>query len=267
MNIICQFCFSMNFIAERPTDGKFTQCCHKGKVNLTQIPYPPYLKNLISNPQDKLHNNFMKNIRSYNSAVAFASMGAKISELTGIGPYCFKVHGQIYHRTSNLYPPSKPTYAQLYVLDTTQAIDKRIHHPANSKCNKYIMKQLDQLIRQINPYALSFKTLGEVHQSALELATTSNTKLPTINMIFKGDRSSDRRRYNLPSMDDVAMIFNNEDGEPPFKRDIKVYPKSNDNDLIILNVLSPNLDPMVYPLLFPHGEPGWSPNMIADNSD
>ncbi|CAK9295760.1 unnamed protein product [Gordionus sp. m RMFG-2023] len=269
MNIICQFCFSMNFIAERPTDGKFTQCCHKGKVILTQIPYPPYLKNLISNPQDKLHNNFMKNIRSYNSAVAFASMGAKISDLTGSGPYCFKVHGQIYHRTSNLYPPSNalPTYAQLYVLDTTQAIDKRIHHPANSKCNKDIMKQLDQLIRQINPYALSFKTLGEVHQSALELATTSNTKLPTINMIFKGDRSSDRRRYNLPSMDDVAMIFNNEDGEPPFKRDIKVYPKSNDNDLIILNVLSPNLDPMVYPILFPHGEPGWSPNMIADNSD
>ncbi|CAK9299942.1 unnamed protein product [Gordionus sp. m RMFG-2023] len=143
----------------------------------------------------------MKNIRSYNSAVAFASMGAKISELTGNGPYCFKVHGQIYHRTSNLYPPSNalPTYAQLYVLDTTQAIDKRIHHSANSKCNKDIMKQLDQLIRQINPYALSFKTLGEVHQSALELATTSNTKLPTINMIFKGDRSSDRRRYNLPS--------------------------------------------------------------------
>ncbi|XP_065322399.1 uncharacterized protein LOC135929646 isoform X2 [Gordionus sp. m RMFG-2023] len=83
---------------ERPNNGKFTQCCHKGKVNLTQIPYPPYLKNLISNPQDKLHNNFMKNIRSYNSAVAFASMGAKISELTGSGPYCFKVHGHIYHQ-------------------------------------------------------------------------------------------------------------------------------------------------------------------------
>ncbi|GBO13308.1 hypothetical protein AVEN_163383-1 [Araneus ventricosus] len=29
MNIICQFCKSKNFAAERPSDGKFTSCCRK----------------------------------------------------------------------------------------------------------------------------------------------------------------------------------------------------------------------------------------------
>ncbi|GBN64272.1 hypothetical protein AVEN_9257-1 [Araneus ventricosus] len=33
MNIICQFRKSKNFAAERPSDGKFTSCCRKGKSN------------------------------------------------------------------------------------------------------------------------------------------------------------------------------------------------------------------------------------------
>ncbi|GBM51078.1 hypothetical protein AVEN_254624-1 [Araneus ventricosus] len=34
MSIICQFCKSKNFAAERPSDGKFTCCCRKGKIKL-----------------------------------------------------------------------------------------------------------------------------------------------------------------------------------------------------------------------------------------
>ncbi|GBN18948.1 hypothetical protein AVEN_38674-1 [Araneus ventricosus] len=32
MNIICQFRKSKYFAAERPSDGKFTSCCRKGKI-------------------------------------------------------------------------------------------------------------------------------------------------------------------------------------------------------------------------------------------
>ncbi|GBM14432.1 hypothetical protein AVEN_246594-1 [Araneus ventricosus] len=34
MHIICQFSKSKNFAAERPSDGKFTSCCRKGKLKL-----------------------------------------------------------------------------------------------------------------------------------------------------------------------------------------------------------------------------------------
>src|SRR5258705_5676929 len=105
MNIICQFCCSRNFVAERPSDGKFTSCCRKGKlklprpmdVNGVEQAYPDFLRNLLTSSAQ-----FREHIRSYNSAVSFASLGAKIVDLPGrgLGGYVFKVHGQTYHRTS-----------------------------------------------------------------------------------------------------------------------------------------------------------------------
>jgi len=48
---------------------------------------------------------------------------------------------------------------------------------------------------------------------------------------------------------------------PPFDRDFLVYSKPNvqlQSKLSKLNILSSHVDPMVYPLLFPFGEPGWN---------
>ncbi|GBN52895.1 hypothetical protein AVEN_74952-1 [Araneus ventricosus] len=36
MNIICHFCKSKNFAAERPFNGKFTSRCRKGKIKLEE---------------------------------------------------------------------------------------------------------------------------------------------------------------------------------------------------------------------------------------
>ncbi|GBN02215.1 hypothetical protein AVEN_15143-1 [Araneus ventricosus] len=64
------------------------------------------------------------------------------------------------------------------------------------------------------------------------------------------------------------MVFVNSDGEPPFERDIRLYPLNPENPqqpFININILSPNLDPMAYPTLFPYGEPGWQPNWRCDS--
>src|SRR5258705_15894 len=81
-------------------------------------------------------------------------------------------------------------------------------------------------------------------------------------MVFRRDRHSDQRRYNAPTSNEIAMVFVNSDGEPPFERDIRVYPFNPENPqqpFININILNPNLDPMSYPILFPYGEPGWQP--------
>ena len=127
MDVICQFCSARNFSAERPLDDKFTSCCRKGKVKLEQpkdingslLEYPDFLREMISNPEHLSCKHFRENIRSYNSAVSFASMRAKVVDFKGGGPYVFKVHGQIYHKTSHLRPlnDESPQYAQLYVID------------------------------------------------------------------------------------------------------------------------------------------------------
>ena len=97
MDVTCQFCGSKNFTAERPSDGKFTSCCRKGKFRLQQqrdengaeLQYPDFLRQLMSNPSNPRYRHFRDSIRSYNSAVSFASMGANLVDLHERGPYVF----------------------------------------------------------------------------------------------------------------------------------------------------------------------------------
>lgn len=97
MDVECSFCRSKNFLRERPTDGFFNSCCRKGRIKLPKLTddegnlleYPTFSKNLLKDA------HFRKEIRSYNSALSFASLGAKVQEFRGNGHYVFKVHGQV----------------------------------------------------------------------------------------------------------------------------------------------------------------------------
>ncbi|GBN97002.1 hypothetical protein AVEN_228879-1 [Araneus ventricosus] len=72
MNIICQFCKSKNFAAERPSDGKFISCYRKGKIKLEKpsdaqgndLCYPNFLLDLLTNPSNPDYKNFHDKIRS-----------------------------------------------------------------------------------------------------------------------------------------------------------------------------------------------------------
>src|SRR5258705_11837063 len=91
--------------------------------------------------------------------------------------------------------------------------------------------------------------------------------MPMVSMVLRRDRQSDQRRYNRPLSNEVAMVFVNEDGEPPFARDIRIYPNNPEypnQQYINLHILSPNMDPVTYAILYPYGEPGWQPNWQCD---
>lgn len=94
-----------------------------------------------------LHLNFMQNIRNYNAAFSFASFGANIVKPPGIGPYCFKIHGQIYHKISALHPNDNetPSYNHLYILDSETATRQRLGNKSNDKC----LKEVSEDIRRI----------------------------------------------------------------------------------------------------------------------
>ena len=157
-------------------------------------------------------------------------------------------------------------YAQLYVIDSTLATERRLNHPANNECNHEIMGNLDRTIREHNVFAEAYKTLREVEQQVEENAAMENGKVARVRMVFNRDRNLDRRRYNAPTTAEIAMVFRNADGEPPFERDFRVYPRDANGNNITLNILSPNLDPMTYVLFYPYGELGWQPNLpVAEN--
>ena len=62
---------------------------------------------------------------------------------------------------------------------------------------------------------------------------------------------------NRPTVNEIAAAVTDEDA--PAGRHLRVYTRL-DNGLQPVSNLSPHVDPMTYPLLFPYGEPGYSLN-------
>ncbi|EFJ29017.1 hypothetical protein SELMODRAFT_37068, partial [Selaginella moellendorffii] len=68
--------------------------------------------------------------------------------------------------------------------------------------------------------------------------------------------TTDPQRYNAPCSNEIAAIFTNPSANPPFDRSIAVYPK--EESMQEISIISSCCDPMIYPILFPSGEDGWS---------
>lgn len=266
MDQICGECDARHFKKERPSDKKFTLCCYKGKVILPPLkPCPELLLHLLtdSHPQSK---HFMRNIRNYNNALAMPSMGAKIASPPNRGPYCFRIHGQVYHNTSSVgvLNETNPRYAPLYFMDSEQATDIRTGIAANSVCDRGLMKALDQLLRQVNPYTTLYKTMSRVLEEEHREAEAEGRPYYTAGMIIHGDRKThDRRRYNRPTTSEIAVIFKSKDGAPPTDRSIRghLLIPTRSSKFVEIKPHMPMCDPMTYPLLFPNGDNGWHPNM------
>lgn len=85
-----------------------------------QAEYPPYIRQLF------MDRHFMENIRAYNSMFSMTSIGAQVDDSVnrGVGPYVFKISGQIYHWIGGLCPPDniEPRFLQLYIFDTQHEV-------------------------------------------------------------------------------------------------------------------------------------------------
>ena len=78
------------------------------------------------------------------------------------GPYCFRISGQIYHAFSQLQPElgSKPRYSQIYIYDQEHELDNHLHTFNN--LDRGLLKQLQEMIKTVNPYAHIYKQAGEI---------------------------------------------------------------------------------------------------------
>ena len=187
MNKICQWCTARHFTKEMPNDGQFNKCCRKGAVKLPPrkdrngqvVEYPAVLRDMLCNPRNPYYKNFRKNIRSYNSALSFASMGAKMERFTS-GPYVFKIHGQVYHSTSHLtnVDGRQPAYAQLYVIDSEAALDHRLAVSANEGLDRDVLRNLDEFIRNNNVIAQTYQMMREVMDTQTRQAAAAGVEVP-----------------------------------------------------------------------------------------
>ena len=268
MNSVCFFCKALHFAGEKSWDGKFSSCCNKGSVQL-QSPsenYPHLLTELIMG--NHVHSkNFIDNVRQYNNALAFAAFVCKPNIRHGRdqGPYVFTLHGQAYHNTYPLYPNESrfsPIYSQLYIVDVQEATQTRLNFRQNTHCVAELMRLLDNLLREVNPFARAYKYMGEVVQEEISAALQSGRQVQQMSMVFHHDAQQDQRRYNIGSVDEIAVVFKNSDGMPPAVSCVgNLRIPQNGRSAIRIKQTSPMCDPMTYPLLFPNGNLGWHFNI------
>jgi hypothetical protein len=265
MNVSCQCCNSLNFAGELDSSeqfNRFSRCCQKGKVQLPELgPTPTILERLLKG-STKLDKNYRTNVVHYNASLAFASREAKLVRPPGHGPYCMTLHGTVYHGLGGLEPGPRQRrqYAQLYFIDADEALQQRMQNDLNSECMPGVMRCLDRLIRDINPYYHSFKSMHDKLQEEKATAVRTNQSFVEPRMYLVHRDHEDARRYNDPvNQSGLAVVFTSEDGELPTMPHLRVYPITG-RKFQELHCCDPNRDPMTYPLLFPNGELGTCSN-------
>ncbi|KAK9176667.1 hypothetical protein WN944_028686 [Citrus x changshan-huyou] len=209
----CQYCGAILWYEERNkktkrvSHPKFTFCCMEDRV---QIPFmketPHLLKYLLGANSGQKGSKFRKNSRAYNYMFAFTSIGGRVdaSINRSKGPYVFRMSGQNYHHIGSLSPEvgKKPQFAQLYIYDTENETDNRINtllkHGMKTKIDHEILHELSKMLDQHNNLVKSFRMARDIYKTQPE----STFRLRLLN-----SRTRDGRRYNMPTISEVAGLI------------------------------------------------------------
>ena len=126
MNFECSHCHALHFISEKLSRSlvnqlKFGMCCLTGQVQLPPLPQAPRELADLFNGTSPHSLQFKTNIRQYNAAFAFTSLGVTVDQsvTTGSGPYSFRISGELHHLSGALLPldGNPPVFAQIYIHD------------------------------------------------------------------------------------------------------------------------------------------------------
>jgi len=122
MNVRCPFCGAAHWLAEKigssPEDSpEFSTCCQRGHVLISPLSPPPdLLLNLFESNEDD-GKEFRANIRQYNMALAFTSLGVtEDKNVNRRGGWVFSVQGELCHLIGSLHPDEHFT---LHRVNTT----------------------------------------------------------------------------------------------------------------------------------------------------
>ena len=256
MSEVCQHCGALHWKAERLTASRknnilFGICCNSGRVQLPPLDPPPDVIRTLFTGQDVVSKEFRSNIRQYNNAFAFTSLGVPKRRMVthdqrGSGPYSFRIQGELCHWSGPLAPSEgeEPAFAQLYIYDPATALEARRRR--NDKLNPLTLQALQDVLWESHPYAA-------IYRHAHELLLQDGSVDFSIRLHCIGDK----RRYNLPIADEVAVIIpGNEDAEAAGPRDIVLHQRTDDG-LQSLYDGHPAYACLHYVLLFPTGQHGW----------
>ena len=157
---------------------------------------------------------FRSKIQEYNSALSFTSIKyqAEMREANwGPGVQCFQIHGGLYHLQGPLQPAlhGVPKFAQLLLYDPQYAASFRFASHLDLDIN--ILEQLTLILHKCNLFIPIYQTAKERLDNANMNTSDKITRVvlnPQLQLIFES--GADRRRCNLPTSNEVAMIIGDE---------------------------------------------------------
>ncbi|CAN1293758.1 hypothetical protein LINPERPRIM_LOCUS22168 [Linum perenne] len=89
--------------------------------------------------------------------------------------------------------------------------------------------------------------------------------LHNVKIKLLAKRISDGREYDLPAVDELAILVVDETGGVTHQPDVMVQHLSNEMERV--SFYHPSLMALQYPILFPYGEDGWHPTIMLRNTN
>lgn len=253
----CSKCKAFHWIGEQSVShcrqSTYLLCCHHGKIDLPFLQDPPQPLRDLYTTNSASAKLFFQHIVQYNAALAFTSLGVNPDHAVNSqhGPPVFRVHGEVMHWSGSLLPTedSTPSYAQLYIYDSQQALHYRMTR--NPILNAPLMESLQAMMIHHNPYYRLYRHAYEVLQ--LRNAPDYSARLITLP-------GHDHRRNALPTADEVAVIVPDSiEHVVESSRDIILHLRSTGSHFPLQRISDGHAAyaPTHYVLLFPRGEAGW----------
>ncbi|KAF7372298.1 ATP-dependent DNA helicase [Mycena venus] len=192
---------------------------------------------------------FRNHITQYNSALAFTSLGVsddKSINKHGPSAWIFRIQGNLYHLSGSLTAPAgvSPSYSQLYMYDPVVALQQRMNR--NSGLRQDTMQNLQTLLTRFHAYA-------PVYKQAYEILNELGDEVEDAEIRLRVIPGNDRRRYNLPTAEEVAVVLPG-DGSSGDGRDIILRNRAPaGSPLLRISDIHPAYTPLYY-ALFEEGE-------------
>ncbi|CAN1799651.1 ATP-dependent DNA helicase PIF1 [Linum perenne] len=135
-------------------------------------------------------------------------MGGKVQHTlnSGNAPYIYSIGGQIFHRLGSLIPSegNSPQFAQLYVHDTNNEIE---HRMTSSTDGVYTKSLSHHIVRALRDMFDENNVLVKVFRYARDRLNANDLYNVKIKLLAK--RISDGREYDLPAVDELAILVTN----------------------------------------------------------
>ncbi|KAI3655878.1 hypothetical protein MP638_004166, partial [Amoeboaphelidium occidentale] len=123
--------------------------------------------------------------------------GVQVDERVQRGVYNFRIHGEMYHRIGNFLPEheEQPKFHQIYIYDSIEQLEHR--HNVMGGMNEDVAEVIQEVIIGCNPFAAQFKSAAQIMRES---------DVEDLKMVIYERKDTDRRRYNLPTASEVAVI-------------------------------------------------------------